>query len=595
MSEPAIAQKGDRMGIMANGQSAPAGRACAARAFPGTRDPRQVALWKWPRFLAAAAMAIAIGCCCISPPAVAADQSVGAELIPLPQRQIELPLMTCDALVSHAFPQAAQVAFRLVSASVRAHSPGGAEFCVVNGYVAPQVQFVLYLPTRTYAGRYLQGGCGGMCGVIGQSIVPACEDPEAFGGSFAVSFNDSGHVGAAISDGDWALGAPELRKDYAYRADHVVRMAVGQILSAYYGRAPGWSYFQGCSSGGREALMEALRYPADFNGIVAGSAFSMPAVMEQFLWDAHVGLTAEGQEILTPQATTLLHRAVVQACDALDGARDGQIDDPRSCHYDPGRLLCRNGHTPPGCLTPGQVTAARLLYQGPSDDGGHRFFPGGQPYGSELTWSQPGGLGVMGLAAGGFLEYLAFPDRLPASFTWRDWKFDLASYRRLAAASALYDARSADLRSFRTAGGRMILWQGTADQASGIYGMPEYYQAVQDVVGGLAPARRFVRFFLVPGVYHCGGGYIPYQEDFLGAMVNWVERGRAPTRILAVAEMGNGVIRKRPLFAYPERARYIAGDVNEAQSFVGAMPPKAPDDHYRWVGAYGPAGRSPSP
>ena len=141
----------------------------------------------------------------------------------------------------------------------------------------------------------------------------------------------------------------------------------------------------------------------------------------------------------------------------------------------------------------------------------------------------------------------------------------------------------------------MILWQGTADQASGIYGMPEYYQAVQDVVGGLAPARRFVRFFLVPGVYHCGGGYIPYQEDFLGAMVNWLERGQAPTRILAVAGMADGAIRRRPLFAYPERAKYIGGNVNDAKSFVGAMPAKVPDDHYGWVGAYDGTGRSPSP
>lgn len=581
------------MGTMANGQSAFPARASAARALHGARSRQRVAPRRWLKLLAAAA--VAGGLWWASPPGVAAGQSAGAELIPLPQRQVELPVMDCGALLSHAFPQVAHVAFRLVSASVRAKSPGGAEFCVVNGYVAPQVQFVLYLPTRTYAGRYLQGGCGGMCGVIGQSIVPSCEDPEAFGGTFAVSFNDSGHVGAAISDGDWALGAPELRRDYAYRADHVVRIAVGQILSAYYGRAPQWSYFQGCSSGGREALMEALRYPADFNGIVVGSAFSMPAVMEQFLWDAHVGLTADGREILTQQSTELLHRAVIQACDKLDGTGDGQIDDPRLCHYDPGHLLCRDGRKPPACLTSAQVSAARLLYQGPMDGQGRRLFPGGQPYGSELTWSQPGGLNVMGLAAGGFLEYLAFPNQLPASFTWRDWKFDLASYRRLAAASALYDARSADLRSFRAAGGKMILWQGTADQASGIYGMPEYYQAVQDVVGGLAPARRFVRFYLVPGVYHCGGGYIAYEEDFLGAMVNWVERGQAPRRILAVAGMGNGVIRQRPLFAYPERAKYMGGDVNEAKSFVGAMPTKAPDDHYAWLGAYDSTGQSRSP
>lgn len=557
------------------------------------RDRRRNGGRVWREMLAVAA-ALAVLLQCASLPASAA-QSGGADLLTLPDRPVERPVTACGTLVSHAFPATRQVAFRVLSASVRQRTPGGAEFCVVRGYVAPQVQFVLYLPTRTYAGRYLQGGCGGMCGVIGQSITPSCEDPLAFGGTFAVSFNDSGHVGATVGDGDWALGAPELRKDYAYRADHVVRVAAEEILAAYYGRPPRWSYFQGCSSGGREALMEALRYPSDFNGIVAGSAFSMPAVMEQFLWDAHVGLTADGQEILPPQATALLHHAVIEACDALDGTRDGQIDDPRLCHYDPARLLCRNGRKPPVCLMPAQVTAARLLYQGPEDERGHHLFPGGQPYGSELTWSQPGGLDIMGLAAGGFLQYLAFPNRLPENFTWRDWKFDLASYQRLAAASAPYDARSADLRPFRTAGGKIILWQGTADQASGIYGMPEYYQAVQDVVGGLAPARSFARFFLVPGVYHCGGGYVPYQEDFLGAMVNWIERGQAPVRLLATARLASGAIRQRPLFAYPERAKYIGGDANEAKSFVGVMPAQAPDDHYDWVGAYSRTGQSPKP
>ncbi len=548
---------------------------------------------QWRRTLAAAMVAIGLLFACL--PALASGRIGEVQLIPLPQRPVERPVMACSALLAHSFPQKHRVTVRLISASVRTKAPGGRQFCVVKGYVAPQVQFVLYLPTRTYAGRYLQGGCGGMCGVIQPTIVPSCEDPEAFGGTFAVSFNDSGHVGAAISDGDWALGAPELRKDYAYRADHVTRIATREILTVYYGRPPRWSYFQGCSDGGREALMEALKYPADFNGIIVGSAFSMPAVMEQFLWDAHVGLTADGKEILTPQATTLLHHAVIQACDALDGTRDGQIDDPRLCHYDPARLLCRGGRKPPLCLTQAQVTAARLLYQGPVDAHGQHLFPGGQPYGSELTWSQPGGLNVMGLAAGGFLKYLAFPGRLPANFTWRNWKFNRASYERLAAGSTLYDARSADLRPFRAAGGKMILWQGTADQASGIYGMPEYYQAVRDIVGGLAPARRFARFFLVPGVYHCGGGYIPYKEDFLGAMVNWVERGRAPTRILAVAKLANGAIRRRPLFAYPERTHYIGGNVNAAKSFVGVMPAKAPDDHYDWVGAYGPKGQSPRP
>ena len=210
--------------------------------------------------------------------------------------------------------------------------------------------------------------------------------------------------------------------------------------------------FRGCSDGGREALDGVAEVSADFNGIVAGSVFSMPAVMEQFLWDSHVGLTASGEKIFTPQATALLHSAVLKQCDALDGVRDGQIDDPRLCHYDPGKLACRAGRGPPGCLTVEQVKAARLLYQGPMDSAGQRLFPGGLPYGSELLWSEPGALTATGVAAGGFLQSLAFPHQLPAGFTWRDWTFDRESFQRLDAGRCTYTTRAAPICS--PSGGR---------------------------------------------------------------------------------------------------------------------------------------------
>jgi hypothetical protein len=152
--------------------------------------------------------------------------------------------------------------------------------------------------------------------------------------------------------------------------------------------------------------------------------------------------------------------------------------------------------------------------------------------------------------------------------------------------AAIYDARDPDLRTFRDAGGRMLLWQGAADNMAGVFGMPEYYQAVRDVVGGLKPTREFARFYLVPAVYHCNGGYIPYEEDFLGAIVNWVEKDRAPDSVLAGARLADGTIRRRPVFAYPVRAKFIGGDLNDPRSFVGTAPARDPDDHYPWAGAY---------
>ena len=513
---------------------------------------------------------------------VAANAPV--ELIALPSRTIVAPILDCRSLATHAFAQPPDAQFRIRSATIEPAAGDRAEFCLVQGYVAPQVQFELHLPTSSYAGRYLQGGCGAMCGVIGTSLSPSCDDRQAYAGSFAVSFNNMGHIAAGGGDATWAIGAPELRKDFAYRADHVTAIVAKTIIAAYYGQPPRWSYFQGCSNGGREALMEAQRYPADFNGVIAGSSVSMPAVIGRFIWEAKVGLTAGGEQIMTPEATALLHGAVLTACDALDGVKDGQIDDPRRCHFDPGKLACKAGQAR-HCLTGEQVDSARKLYDGPRDSTGQRLFPGGEAYGSELVWSSESSFTRTGkFAAEAFLKYLLFPGELPADFTWRDWQFDVASFKRAQAAGAIFDASDPDLRPFRDAGGKMILWQGAADNAAGIYGMLDYYQAVRDIVGGLASARSFARFYLVPGVYHCRGGYVPYEEDFLGAIVNWVEGGQPADSITATANLEDGVVRRRPLYAYPVRAKYVGGNINAAQSFVGESPAKEPDDHFAWAG-----------
>ena len=506
------------------------------------------------------------------------------DLIPLPAQAVMAPVVDCRSLATRSFVQSPGAEFKVLSATIEPAAGDRAEFCLIQGYVSPQVQFQLRMPTSTYVGRYLQGGCGAMCGVIGTTLSPSCDDQHAYAGSFAVSFNNMGHIGASGGDATWASGAPELRKDFAYRADHVTAVVAKTLITAFYGQPPRWSYFQGCSNGGREALMEAQRYPRDFNGIVAGSSVSMPAVIGRFIWEAKVGLTPSGEQIMTPDATALLHDAVLSACDALDGVKDGQIDDPRRCHFDPGRLACKRGATG-HCLTQEQVESARKLYDGPRDTAGHRLFPGGEAYGSELVWSSEASFTRTGkFAAEAFLKYLLFPGELAADFTWRDWQFDLTSFRRAQKAGAIFDASDPDLRGFRDTGGKIILWQGAADNAAGIYGMLDYYQAVRDVVGGLAATRNFSRFFLVPGVYHCRGGYVPYEEDFLGAIVNWVERGQPADAVLATATLGDGMVRRRSVYAYPVRAKYVGGDINAAQSFVAEAPSKEPDDHFEWAG-----------
>jgi feruloyl esterase len=511
--------------------------------------------------------------------------AVQVDLIPLPQRSVIAPAVDCGTLTGRDFSTVSEGPARVQSAAIEPAQPDRAEFCVVKGYVAPTIQFELRLPTKTWTGRYLQGGCGGNCGVIMSNVAPRCDTPLAYAGAFAVGFENSGHTG---TDGVWALGGNDVRENFAFRAAHAFAAAAKAVMAAYYGRPPSFSYFQGCSDGGREAMVETQRYPADFNGVIAGSpAFAIAEAMERFIWEARWGRDAKGALVFDAVAASLLHGAVIAACDALDGATDGQIDDPRRCHFDPARLQCPSGRSPPECLTETQVAVARRFYAGPTDEAGRHLFYGGEPYGSELTWVERYALPVMGATMfEDGVKNMMFQRSLGADVSVATWRFDAATFRALQQAGALYDARGVDLGAFRDAGGKLILWQGFADPAAGPYGLPDYYQRLGEAAGGLAAERRFARLFMIPGVYHCAGGYIPYEEDLLGAVVNWVEMGSAPDRVVSSARLPQGAIRRRPVYAYPVVARYRGrGDVNDAENFIGRDPAGPRDDRYDWAGA----------
>lgn len=539
--------------------------------------------WKWMILCVAGLFSAAIADAQPAPPPASP-----ARLAVLPERAVIAPAMACADLMRQPARNAAGIAFRLRSAEDEPATGTRAAFCLVKGYVAPQTEFELRLPLTGYTGRFLQGGCGGMCGVIPTSITPRCSNAHAFGGAFAVAFNNGGHHSAGIGDATWAIGDPELRAQFAEKATHAVAVASKALVAGFYGKPPEKSYFAGCSGGGREALMEAQRYPGDFDGIVAGSSVAMPAAMQLFLWEAQKGLDPQGREIFTDAAVHLLHKAVIESCDARDGITDDQIDDPRLCSFDPASLGCPpKEHAPGACLSPAQVAATRAYYRGPTDAEGNALFPGGAPYGGELGWVGRGAPTQTGkFAAEAFLNYLLLPGELPADFSWRDWRFTRASLARLLAAGTPYDSTDPDMRAFRDAGGKLLLWQGAADNAAGIFGMLDYYQAVREQMGGLAATRDFARIFLVPGGYHCAGGYVPYDQDFLGAMVNWVELGKAPDAIEASATLVDGTVRRRPLYAYPTRTRYLGGDVNAAASFAPLPVKNAPEDGFDWPGSH---------
>ena len=515
--------------------------------------------------------------------ALASAPVAPVQYVALPARTVMEPARTCAALAERAFDHTLDSPARILSTRLMPAEGDRPAFCLAKGYVAPTIGFDLWLPVRGYTGRYLQGGCGGNCGMIMSHVAPEADDRVAFGGAFAVGFEDSGHVGG---DGVWALGGPQVREDFAYRAAHVFSEAAKRIIAAYYGAPPAYSYFDGCSDGGREAMVETQKYPNDFNGVIAGSpAFTITEAMERFLWEARWGLDANGRSVWTSEALQTLHASVLSQCDALDGVKDGQIDDSRRCHYDPGTLLCHNG-VREGCLTAEQIAAARKFYQGPRTPDGMPLFFGGEPYGAELTWSQRFSLASAGpMLLNDFVRDMVYHGRLGANVTVATWRFDLATFEQLSHRGALYDANDADLSAFHSAGGKLILWQGAADMAAGAYGLPDYYQRLSDRSGGLRRTQGFARYFIAPGVYHCAGGYVPYEEDLLGPMTQWVEQGRPPMRIMATARLHDGSLRTRPLFPYPTSARYVGhGDINSATSFEPATPSPVPQDAYQWAG-----------
>lgn len=513
----------------------------------------------------------------------AAHMSVARAASSLP---VILPVMSCATLAQHDFGSVPDAATSLQSTAVVAATAATPEYCDVKGYISPQTQFELKLPTKTYQGRYLQEGCGAFCGIISPTTFPSCD--AQLGGDFALATDNQGHLATSGVDGVWALTDLQLRIEFGSLSEHAMARAARAIIATFYGQQPRYTYFNGCSDGGHEALQEAQRYPTDFDGIVAGAPANIwaPLNAEFQPWIARANLDAAGHQILTADKLPALHTAVLQACAGVDGL----IDDPRTCHFDPASIGCPIGAEMATCLTPAQVETVRKVYQGPVDAQGRHLYIGGEPYGSELAWAfwivTPPGVEPISQAIGdSYLKYQAFQvGKTGPSFL--DWQFTVSGFNALRPMGEIYNSTSADLGAFRAHGSRLILWQGWADQAIPPFGSPVYYDAVQDRMGGLQQVQQFARLFMFPSMYHCAGGYGPDQFDMVAPMVAWVEQGLAPDRIIASQTNGAGqVIRTFPVFPYPEQTRYTGqGSIDDANSYVGVQPQPLPDDNYDWVG-----------
>jgi hypothetical protein len=477
-----------------------------------------------------------------------------------------------------------------INSATAAKAPGGWSYCDVTGTIAPQDQFELQLPLSTYTQRYLQTGCGGLCGVTSIDAPAAYNCLPVNNGEFAEASDDEGHTSGGGTFGE----NPELRADFGYLTEHQLDVVAKTIIKQFYGSNPSYSYFDGCSQGGHEGLTEAERYPSDFNGIIAGAPASIVQELNSFYqpWLANVDWTAAGQPILTSAQLPLLHNAVMAAC----AGADGQIDNPFDCHYDPGRLQCTGAATAT-CLTAAQVAVVRKIYSGPVDPQGQRLYPGGEPYGSELAWSPwmipaPGQTYTQTISysiGASWLKFLSFPGVVPGSQTsvLEHATFTAAAFEQAEKLAGLYDADDPNLSAFRADGGKLIMWQGWADQAISPYGTIDYYTDMTKLMGGLTSTQQFARLFMLPGVNHCGGGNAPNQLDLVDPILNWVEHGQAPTSVLATETSQSSpatVVATRPIFPYPEISHYNGGNVNAASSYTGQPSKSLPTT--TWLGHF---------
>ncbi|MGW5654980.1 tannase/feruloyl esterase family alpha/beta hydrolase [Streptomyces humi] len=490
------------------------------------------------------------------------------------------PVTSCEALAGKDLTRVEGAPARVLS--VATVTSNGAAFCEVKGYIAPQLQFTVRLPETTWTGAYVQQGCGGFCG----SIVPgppltATGCARVAGNELVLATDNEGHLGASEADGLWASADPSLRVTMGYTSEHQLALTTKALVSAYYGRGPSHSYFDGCSDGGREALDLAQRYPHDFDGILAGApAGNWAALLGEFeAWVIRANTGADGRQVLPAEKLPALHAAVLKAC----AGPDGYITDPRSCDFHPADMRCSQGTDTDSCLTSAQVTAVERIYQGPADQQGDALYPGGEPYGSELAWSGwlvdsrsdttwPADAGAYQLAIN-YLKYMAYDKNPPASFTLDQVRFDKAGYRKLMRLAGLYDATSPDLSAFARAGGKIIIYHGWADQAIPPTGTVDYYKAVVRHAGGFGASQAFSRLYMIPGQYHClSGGDPAVTGDLLTSLMSWVEQGQSPGDV------------SFPLVKPTDTLKQI--DVSPMNPLTPPSGGTAPASDYHWIGTF---------
>ncbi len=479
----------------------------------------------------------------------------------------------CERLAaSLALPNSTVTSSAVVAAGAFTPPGGGAAaeraaaglpaFCRVALTITPSsdsdIKSEVWLPLSGWNGKFLQVGNGGWGGSIQYTALA-----DSLRRGYAAASTDTGHVGSSAS---FAVGHPEKLIDFGYRSVHETAVQGKATVSALYGTAPRFSYFNGCSGGGRQSFMEAQRFPEDFDGIIAGApGFNRTDGAFQSL-GAMQATHRDRASFIPASKYPMLHQAALNACDAGDGLKDGLITDPTRCQFDPAVTACA-GADGPSCLTPEQVVAARRIYAPVIDPKtGAEVFAGLEP-GSEMHWA-----GISGERPhqmyNDLARFIVFEDP--------DWDYrtleidDLERARQ--ADNGILGATSTDLKPFVERGGKLLMYHGWEDQNISPRMTVGYYTDVQKTMGK-DQVDDAVRLFMVPGMGHCGGGDGPSSFDMLAALEQWREEGEAPARILASKMTDGRVTRTRPLCPYPQVAEYKGtGSIDQAENFACTAP-----------------------
>lgn len=465
------------------------------------------------------------------------------------------------------------------------------EFCRVVAEAKPtsdsDIKVEVWLPASGWNGK-LQGiGNGGFAGIIDTKQLG-----QAMKAGYAATATDTGHTGSPI-DAGWALGHPEKVVDFGHRGIHEMTRVAKAVIAAYYGKAPQRSYFGGCSDGGREALMEAQRYPEDYDGILAGAPANY--------WTRLLSLAAADTQALTLDPASFIPQskiptiaaAVNDVCDKLDGVQDGILNDPRRCHFDPATIQCK-AEDSDKCLTAPQVVALNKLYAGLRDSHGKELFPGYVPgaEGGEGGW----GLWITGpaptksLMAFFGIHYFSNMVYEKAEWDYKTFQVDAGLKAAEEKTANSLDAVNPDLKTFKARGGKLVLYHGWDDPAITALSTINYYNSVITKMGQ-HETDSFVRLYMAPGVQHCGGGPGPDSYGEVGdlnptdpkhsldaALEQWMEKGTAPSTVIASKFAGEDrqhPMMTRPLCPYPQAAKYKgSGDTNDAANFSCEANPR---------------------